>query len=98
VTALVLSTTLNARALRDPGHRYQRVFSVAFAGLLLFVPGMIGWDLSHSRGWFRGAAWVNGPVWWQVGCGLGLLLLAGSWARRVDQANTNRRDAMRARE
>jgi hypothetical protein len=94
VTALVLSTKLNARAWRSPSRGYQRVFSVAAAGLLLFVSGLIGWDLSDSRGWWlRGARWVDGPVWWQVGFGLGFLLLAGFWARRVEQADPDRQNA-----
>ena len=93
VTALVLSTKLNARAWRSSSRGYQRVFSVAAAGLLLLVPGIIGWDLSYSHGWFRGARWADGPVWWQVGLGLGLLLLAAYCARSVNQAQTNRRDA-----
>ena len=66
-----------------PGWQYQRVFSVGFAGLVFFVSGIIGWDLSHSHGLFRGTKWVDGPVWWQIGVGSGLLLLAIVWARRV---------------
>ena len=66
-----------------PGWQYQRVFSVGFAGLLFFVAGLIGWDLKYSHGWFQGTKWVAGPIWWQVGFGTGLLLLAGFWARRV---------------
>ena len=68
---------------RRPGWQYQRVFSVGFAGLLFFVSGIIGWDLSHSHGLFRGTKWLDGPVWWQIGLGSGLLLLAIVWARRV---------------
>ena len=33
--------------------------------------------------WFQGTTWVDGPIWWQVGLGTGLVLLAGFWARRV---------------
>ena len=93
VTALILSTKLNARAWRSPSRGYQRVFSVAAAGVLLFVSGLIGWDLRYSRGWFQGARWVDGPVWWQVGLGLAFLLLASVWARRVEQSKTNRQNA-----
>ena len=32
---------------------------------------------------FRGAKWIEGPVWWQVGVGLVLLLLAGIFSRHV---------------
>jgi hypothetical protein len=83
VAVVFLSVSLNSKSLARPSHRYQRVFSVTAAGLLLFVAGLIGWDLSYSHGWFQGTKWVGGPVWWEVGIGLGLLLLAGFWARRV---------------
>ena len=83
VTAVFLSVRLNSRWLARPGYEYQRVFGVTAGGLLFFVAGIIGWDLSYSRGWFQGTKWVDGPVWWEVGVGLGLLLLAGFWARRV---------------
>ena len=66
-----------------PGWQYQRVFSLGFAGLLFLVAGLIGWDLKYSHGWFDGTKWVDGPIWWEVGLGTGLLLLATFWARRV---------------
>ena len=66
-----------------PGREYQRVFSAAAAGLLFLVAGLVGWDLSSSHGWFQGTRWVDGPIWWQVGMGTALLLLASYWARRV---------------
>jgi hypothetical protein len=65
------------------GNEYQRVISAAIFGLFLFVSGLIGWDLSYSHEWFQGTKWVDGLVWWQVGLGAGLLLLAGFWVRRV---------------
>ena len=71
-----------------PGYEYQRVIAAGVFGLLLFVSGLVGWDLSHSRGWFQGTKWVEGPVWWQVGLGSGLLLLAGFWFRRVPPHRT----------
>ena len=83
VTAVFLSVRLNSKWLARPGYQYQRVFSATAAGLLFFVSGVIGWDLSYSHGWFQGTKWVDGPVWWEVGVGLILLLLAGFWARRV---------------
>jgi hypothetical protein len=84
VGVLIVGTTQHRRASPGrPGWQYQRVFSVGFAGLLFFVSGVIGWDLSHSHGWFRGTKWVDRPVWWQIGLGTGLLLLAVVWARRV---------------
>jgi hypothetical protein len=67
----------------NPGWQYQRVFSVGFGGLLFFIAGLIGWDLSHSHGWFEGTTWTDAPIWWQVALGSVLLLLAGYWARRV---------------
>jgi hypothetical protein len=83
VAVVSISVRLNARWLARPGYEYRRVFNAGAAGLLLFVAGLIGWDLRQSHGWFRGTKWVDGPVWWQVDVGLGLLLLAGFWARRV---------------
>jgi hypothetical protein len=83
VIVVFLSARLNAKWLARPGYEYQRVFSVTAAGLLFLVAGLIGWDLSYSHGWFEGTKWVDGPVWWEVGVGLGVLLLAGFWARRV---------------
>jgi len=80
VATVLVGIKLN---LWRPGYEYQRVFSTAAAGLLFFIAGLIGWDLSHSHGWFQGTKWVEGPVWWQVSLGFGLLLLAGFWARRV---------------
>ena len=84
VVVLVVSTRLKMREWPGrPGWQYQRVFSVGFFGLLLLVSGLIGWDLSYSHGWFQGTKWVDGPVWWQVSVGFGLLLLAVFFARRV---------------
>ncbi len=84
LAVMVLSTRLHSRSWPGrPGWQYQRVISVGFGGLLFFVAGLIGWDLTYSHGWFQAAKWVDGPVWWQVGLGAGLLLLAGYWARRV---------------
>jgi hypothetical protein len=83
VTVVFFSARLNSKWLARPGYVYQRVFSATAAGLLFFVGGLIGWDLSDSHGWFQGTKWVDGPVWWEVGVGLGLLLLGGFWARRI---------------
>jgi hypothetical protein len=73
-----------------PDAAYQRVISAAIVGLLLFVSGLVGWDLSHSHGWFQGTRWVEGPVWWQIVVGGVLLLLAGFWFRRVPTHTTHR--------
>lgn len=81
--AILVSVTLHSRGRRDAGRDYQRVFNAGAGGLLLFVSGVIGWDLSYSRGWFQGTKWADGPIWWQVVIGAALLLLAGVWARRA---------------
>lgn len=84
IAVAFLAVNLNRRAWPGrPGWQYQRVFSAGFAGLLFFVAGLIGWDMSHSHGWFQGTKWVGSPVWWQVSLGAALLLLSGFWARRV---------------
>ena len=92
VAAIVVSTRYHSRGWPGrPGWQYQRVFSVGFLGLLFFVSGIVGWDLSHSHGWFRGTKWVDGPVWWQIALGAGLLVLAMFWARRVPMPSTSAR-------
>jgi hypothetical protein len=84
IIVIIAATRQHRRVWRGrPSWLYQRVFSVGFAGLLFVVSGVMGWDLSHSHGWFRGARWVDAPVWWQIGLGSVLLLLAIVWARRV---------------
>jgi hypothetical protein len=84
IAVVIGSTRYHSRSWPGrPGWQYQRLLSVGFAGLLFFVAGLIGWDLKYSRGWFEGTRWVDGPVWWQIGFGAGLLLLAAFWARRV---------------
>ena len=84
VVAMIVSTRFHSRSWPGrPGWQYQRVLSVGFFGLLLFVAGLIGWDLRRSSGWFHGATWVDGPVWSQAAIGAAMLLLAGFWARRV---------------
>lgn len=91
IAVVILATRQHSRSWSaHPGWRYQRVFSVGFAGLLFLVAGLIGWDLRNSHGWFEGTKWVEGPVWWQAGLGAGLMLLAGFWARRVPSAPRQR--------
>ncbi|HLG55587.1 MAG TPA: hypothetical protein VI485_09670 [Vicinamibacterales bacterium] len=84
VVTLVVATRFHSRSWPGrPGWQYQRVLATGFAGLLFFVAGLIGWDLKYSHGWFQGTKWVDGPLWWQVALGAGLLALATFWARRV---------------
>lgn len=85
VSVVVLKTRADARWRARSGYKFQRVFSVGAVGLLYFVSGLIGWDLSYIRGWFQGTKWVEGPIWWQVGLGLAGLLLAGYWARHASR-------------
>jgi hypothetical protein len=82
VLVLMLKTQPRAWSV-SPGWQYRRVFSAGFGGLLFFVAGLIGWDLSHSHGWFEGTKWTDAPIWWQVALGAALLFLAAYWARRV---------------
>ena len=77
-----------------PGLRYQRVLSVGIVGLLLAVTGAIGWDVSHAHELFGGMKWVEGPIWWQLGLGVGMVTLAVLMARRVP-ANATRTPVVR---
>ncbi len=59
------------------------MFSALAAGAYLFVTGVIGLDITYQRGMFRGIRWVDGPVWWQIALGVGLLLLGVFFSRRL---------------
>lgn len=89
LVGLIVATLLASRMLHvqawpgRPGSRYQWVFSMTALGILFTVAGAVGWDLSHSHGWFQGTKWVEGPVWWQVGVGIASLTLSVFFARRV---------------
>jgi hypothetical protein len=56
--------------------------ALAFGGFLL-VTGVIGLDVSQLRGLFDGTTWVDGPIWWQIALGFGLILLGVHWFRRI---------------
>ena len=73
-----------------PGYEYQRVFSAGGAGLFFLVAGLIGWTMSRHDAFVAGTHWQDGPIWWQVGVGVALLLLAVFWARRVPSRPTPR--------
>ena len=88
--ALVVSHRFHSRTWSGrPGYQYQRVIAVGFVGLLLTVAGAIGWDVSHAHGLFQGMKWVDGPIWWQFGVGVGMIALAVFMGRRVP-ANATR--------
>jgi len=59
------------------------MFSALAAGAFLLVTGVIGWNVRYLRGFFEGGRWSDGPVWWQIGLGAGLLLLGAYWLRRL---------------
>ena len=81
---LVVSHRYHSRTWSGrPGYQYQRVITVGVVGLWLTVAGVIGWDLSHAHGLFQGTTWGDGPIWWQIGLGGALLVLAAFLARRV---------------
>src|SRR5688572_16847357 len=90
VLALVVSQRDNSRTWSGrPGYRYQRVISVGVVGLLLAVTGAIGWDVSDAHELFGGMKWVDGPIWWQLGLGVGMVAVAVFMGRRVP-ANATR--------
>jgi hypothetical protein len=72
-----------AEPLKRPSSRYSRVFTSLTAGLFLVVTGVIGWNVSHLSGLFRGGRWQEGPVWWQIGLGTALLLFGIHSAQRI---------------
>src|SRR5262245_24539861 len=73
-----------------PGDEYRRVFGATAGGLLFFIAGLIGGDLRPTHGLFQGTRWVTHPARWQLIVGLGFLLLAGFWARRLPPRQTRK--------
>jgi hypothetical protein len=92
---LVVSHRYHSRTWSGrPGYQYQRVVAVGVVGLLLTVAGAIGWDVSHAHELFQGMKWVDGPIWWQLGMGVGMVALAVFMGRRVP-ANATRTPVVR---
>ena len=61
------------------------MFSAFAAGAFLVVTGSIGFDVSYMHGVFKGGRWVDGPVWWQIALGVGLLLFGAYTLRRLGE-------------
>lgn len=75
------------RRARKPSPQYARVFTALAAGGYLLVTGVIGYDVRHLHGLFRGGKWIDAPIWSQVVLGIAVLLLAGFWIRRLPSSS-----------
>jgi len=73
-----------------PGYEYQRVIAIGAFGSFSLVAGLIGWRMSTHDAFVAHSRWAGGLIWWQVGLGVALLLLAGFWATRVPPRPTPR--------
>ena len=52
--------------------------------LVLLVTGTRGYTLSRHDAFVAGTRWTDGPIWWQVGVGAALLVVAAwLWRRAV---------------
>ena len=60
------------------------MFSAFAFGLFLTISGLIGWNVSNMHGFFLGGRWEDGPIWWEITLGAGLLWLGVYWSRRLD--------------
>jgi len=84
IVTVFLATRFNRRSWSNQsGYQFRRVFSIAAFGLWFTVAGAIGWDVRHGIGSFGSAPGADGPLWWQLGAGVALLLVAVVLARRV---------------
>ena len=61
------------------------MFSAFAAGAFLVVTGLIGWNVSHLHGLFKGGRWEQGVIWWQLALGVGFLLLGVYLFRRLGE-------------
>jgi hypothetical protein len=59
------------------------MFSAFAAGGFLVVTGLIGWDVRYLHGFFQGGRWRDGPIFWQIALGAGLLWLGVRWWRQL---------------
>ena len=59
------------------------MFSAFAAGGFLVVTGLIGWDVRYPHGFFQGGRWRDGPIFWQIALGAGLLWLGVRWWRQL---------------
>jgi hypothetical protein len=59
------------------------MFSAFAAGAFLEVTGFIGWDVRSLHGFFQGGRWRDGPIFWQIALGAGLLWLGVHWFRQL---------------
>jgi hypothetical protein len=61
-------------------------FSTTSGAVLFLVAGAIGYTLSRHDRFVAGTGWTGGVVWWEVGVGLLLALVASLfWRKGVQQ-------------
>jgi hypothetical protein len=68
-----------ARSMRRP---LPMAFSATAMSALFLVSGASGWRLSKQARFVAGTGWSESVIWWQVGVGLALLVLAVFLFRR----------------
>lgn len=62
-------------------------FSSTFFSAGIIVAGVIGYRMSKNERFLTGSAWSDAVIWWQVGFGLALALLAVlAWRKAAAQA------------
>jgi hypothetical protein len=68
-----------ARNMRRP---LPMAFSATAASALFLIAGVSGWRLNRHERFVAGTGWSDFVIWWQVGVGLALLVLAVYLFRR----------------